>query len=1269
MNKSLLSKITNKLKDKKNKSIQQKIFITLAAIVFITTIYILMKPAITMEEVLICNIDEHTHTEECYEEKFICTEETEENLNNESCYEKTLIHEAKEHTHTEDCYVTTSDKEDIDYLTNIIEKLPTVDEMNNHIKELSTKEEQEEYREEIIATATNAYSYYLNLDEKVQTKITNIDKLLEYEEKDLIEIPKDSSNQVVTFNNSNDYSIEPILDNDNSSKLETVETADTSNIININLYDYLTYDEATKKGINDNFKTNNKYPGFHQSTGPYKTKITSLQGGWFNFSDMITTDRLHRYDKTMEIANTINAAARNEPLSGYIKETLGEDNYPAIKDGNLSLKYLFSQDEPYVKKQNTNSINGLFQYNETTGLYSFDSRKNFAQFNKELDTFTVYKQNITPNFMQYPFGNFLPLNDIKTEATQASLINRAKFEEYIDSARKKEADSDTYGGMTTHYGLVADRMEEFLPLIDKANNDNPNWDAGFVATQYFKVSKLPPTIETSQLTDLYNIDFDEPVNFFFGVDMEMNFIQPKDGLTGKTKEPMIFDFSGDDDVYVFIDGILFLDLSGRHRHVGGKINFEKGIVTYHALDPQTGDTSETPYKTITFAKILENIEGDKPELNSKGTFKNYSSHNFKFYYMERGSGSGVMKMNFNFPLVEKNSLTVTKELDNNDVELVGNPDFSFQILKPTNGEKTATDEPFIIKGTTYDILDLNGNKIDTAEVLESGVFKLKAGQTAVFKEISADKGSYYVREILDQKWASQYKNVTVDGESTTTNEDIIVGTDNFVGYESGIKDISDGHTTFVYTNKVDPYKFGTLKITKELEGISNIEDTFKFKVTIDNKVLPLGYKYNIVDEENNIIAENKTIDKDCENCDYGYVLLSAGQTAIIDNILAGSSYKVEEIITAISGFDIKYNNKDVDYIEGEIVSEEVVEITVTNISTGTDLKIPITKTIANPTGESYNYKFKITEMESSDPNASEKSGGYTKEVTINNVTDTKTLEEAFKLEYSRPNYDEGETKHYYKIEEISGTDTKTKYDNSIYIVRVTVTNTLDNFNAKVTKIYKDYKNITAKDDNGNVTNIIEFINKILVDLTITKEVEGNINDSGEFEFEIEIIDDSTPITGTYNYQKKVLTEDVITFQDIGITPFGEEQETESINQPEEGIVTFDEEGKTTIELSHNEVITIYGIPYDAQIKVTELNTNGYVVMHSINSETEQEGYEVTGKLDRANTNIKFINIGGYIMPETGGSGTLIYGIIGLLLLIVPIIYIGCSFYKHRRSVV
>lgn len=1237
MNKNLLLKCKEYLNNQKNKSRRNKIFIGLSIVVFVITIYVLMVPGITMEEVLIC-------------------------LNSS-------------HEHTTDCYGTASDKEDVINLTNMVEELPTVEDMNNNINNLTTDDEKNEYKDEIIATATILYSNYLTLDDKVKSKISNIDKLLKYNEQGLIELPDNSINNNEGFDNSTST----FILKDNSSKLETVATADTSKFVQINLYDYFMKD-SNGKSINDKFNNDSKhrYPAFFQSFGPGETTITSKNlANWrFNFGDMITVDRvgaIRDNDNQDKVKGTINQnmPETQQALSGYIKNTLGNDGYPAINDGNLSLKYLFNSSDGYAKKQNTENISRLFQYDEITGKYYFDSRSNFAQFDSNTNTFKVFKQKLTPNFMIYPFGNFLPLNNIETETTQASTINKTYFDNVINSARTK-GNTTSYGSMRDHYKLVADRMSEWSSVMTTRNDGKNIWDAAFVANQYFSLSGLPANITNNHLSDIYNIDFDEPTNFFFGMDMEMNFIQPKNGITGVTeKNPMIFEFSGDDDVWVFIDGILFLDLSGRHRHVTGKIDFEKGVVTYHSLDTSTGDTSNTPYKSVKFTEILKNISGEKPELNENGTFKNYSPHNFKFYYMERGAGSSVMKMNFNFPLVEKNSLMVTKELDNNNVDLVGNPYYDFQILKVKDGNKT--NETFIDVGTSFDILDANGNKVGTGSILENGIFKLKAGQTAVFKEISADKGSYYVREIFDSNLASQYESVIVSGKTATINSNLMIDSNSFVGYESDIKDISDGHTSFVYTNKVNVDKFANLKITKNLEGIFNNSDVFKFEVKIDNEILPLGYKYTVNkrDESGNVVSTtDKFIEKDCDTCTIGYVLLTDNETATISNILAGSSYSVEEKVFAINGYEVKYNGQDVSDVVGSLVSEEEVEVNVINISTGTDLIIPLTKTIINPDSRSYDYTFKITEMEgSSIDSLIEKNAGYNDTVVIEDVINTKVLNEAFKLEYSRPLYDNTETIHYYKIEEISNDDRDIdiKYDSSIYIIKVIVTNTDSSFNARVAEVYKDGTNITEIDTNGNVSNIVEFVNKLLVDLNITKEVREKIEDSGEFQFEIEILDNEVPISGNYKYQKKVIEKEETTFLDMEIKPFG--VDIQKLDNTEDGILIFDTNGKVNIDLAHNEVITIYGLPYDAEYKVDELTTNGYIVIHNVNSDDDIEGDIAIGKLDRDNTNIKFINIGGYRMPATGGSGTLIFGIIGLLLLIVPVIYIKYSFYRRKRGVV
>lgn len=89
--------------------------------------------------------------------------------------------------------------------------------------------------------------------------------------------------------------------------------------------------------------------------------------------------------------------------------------------------------------------------------------------------------------------------------------------------------------------------------------------------------------------------------------------------------------------------------------------------------------------------------------------------------MERGTGSSVCRINFNFPLLKRNSISVEKELTGDkDVTVLGNPDFSFQVLKAdTDGNKT--DNLFVAANTNYTIYDSNNNAIGTGITDENGV--------------------------------------------------------------------------------------------------------------------------------------------------------------------------------------------------------------------------------------------------------------------------------------------------------------------------------------------------------------------------------------------------------------------------------------------------------------------------------------------------------------------------------------------------------------------
>lgn len=169
-------------------------------------------------------------------------------------------------------------------------------------------------------------------------------------------------------------------------------------------------------------------------------------------------------------------------------------------------------------------------------------------------------------------------------------------------------------------------------------------------------------------------------------------------------------------------------------------------------------------------------------------------------------------------------------------------------------------------------------------------------------------------------------------------------------------------------------------------------------------------------------------------------------------------------------------------------------------------------------------------------------------------------------------------------------------------------------------------------------------NKIINDylkskLNISKEVQGNIENSGTFKFTLVITYSGKPVVGQFPYKKGTNV----------------------------GTITLDNAGKTTIYLKHNETINIEDLPYGSQFKIEELETDGYEVNYKINDNKITFGKSLNGKLDSTEpTNVKFINIGGYIMPETGSSGMLILVIAGILLTGGSVINICYTYFRKKR---
>lgn len=161
----------------------------------------------------------------------------------------------------------------------------------------------------------------------------------------------------------------------------------------------------------------------------------------------------------------------------------------------------------------------------------------------------------------------------------------------------------------------------------------------------------------------------EELNHLFGFTLEADFLQPENGqvTTGGNDTPMTFEFSGDDDVWVFIDGVLVMDLGGVHNSASGTINFATGeitITTQYSEKTEVYDwrsnswsttrdlglaTHEDEYDTTIRDCFIAAGEEDSVTWDSEtsNTFADNTYHTLTFFYLERGGNASNMSLQFN----------------------------------------------------------------------------------------------------------------------------------------------------------------------------------------------------------------------------------------------------------------------------------------------------------------------------------------------------------------------------------------------------------------------------------------------------------------------------------------------------------------------------------------------------------------------------------------------------------------------------------------------
>ncbi len=1170
------------------------------------------------------------------------------------------------------------DYSDVQNVINLIDAMPSADEIDEQMMAYEDAEDYEgleAWYTAVVEQVHETYRAYYVLPEEEKALVTNADKLLELEY----------------------IWSQAILIEDISWKAPTtIKSTSTRDFIELNLYDY-------NGNINTNYNNDSDWPGFQWNGGAYDNgSYSRRQIDYIDFGNSMITDRDYAGSGNGKATTAWNigrqGGAINEivqyPTGDWANKPVGISNgtevlgrnlttggYPWVTNAGSMVDYF--SNSSFATKMNTSSIDGLFQKNEVTGEYYYYSRWNHAQYSN--NKFTLYDDIITPNFITYPFGNFLPFNDITRQsvATNVGSIGAGKLDDYIQGVINDLVYGSSVG--TTEQQLIDMLAMYRNNLKEDTTSGGTAWTTWSAKDAIYDYILNGPTDDDGPITDallnkMYNIDWDVKTNFFFGMEMKMNFMQPKNGYTGndtngdgESDYPMVFYFTGDDDVWVYIDGVLFLDLSGIHRHVGGEIDFVNGKVHYYALSPETGDVSTTPYATYTFEQLLSAAGKSTDVLNASGTFKDYSTHAFNFYYMERGSGSSVCRINFNFPLLRQNSITVTKETSptDNTTEVLGSPDYYFSVIKKTGGELV------VPVGTAYDILDSGGNVVGAGTVDQYGMFKLKAGQTAVFA-VTENIGDYYVQELIPEPYRPQYgENVGVNDYSSQYNAVISwtsagrpwaypalatavpenaenpelgppleEGGEGVVwyGFSSNYENASDSQTfLFRMNNHVDVDNLGSLRIEKQLIKVDDfvqlfsLEDpTFNMTVTLDGFKLPVGTAYTVYYSDGTTANKNVTT--------AGVVIVPAGGSVLLDNILAGTEYTVTEQDDGIYYITYQYPDENgqpttsTDKASGVIAVDTQVAIRVVNSEVSVKGELTIHKTVVNPDSTERDYTFQIVQVDDDNELVE---GGLNETITMSGVTDIGSA--GFQLGYAEADIGAFPATYYYRITEVN--DKEDVLDNTqIFLAEVTVEKADGKLNAQVANLWSyttDQSGALIEEAVSNIT----FQNTLVGSLTLSKEVVGTTPEGG-FTFRITLTDEGgQPVTGRFP---------AIIYQQSG-----EEVPTTR---------TFDANGINLVEgVMDGESIIIYDIPYDTTWTIEEINADGYVVTYKVNDGESQSGAYSTGSITVGDTEVAYTNSAMYALPETGGSGVARILTCGGLLTIMPCLWLlRRQRYRGRR---
>ncbi len=370
---------------------------------------------------------------------------------------------------------------------------------------------------------------------------------------------------------------------------------------------------------------------------------------------------------------------------------------------------------------------------------------------------------------------------------------------------------------------------------------------------YSATAQLLPDTNPRKYEQLYLVS--NP-NYYLGLELEASFTQTPDGLDDWGHD-IIYEFTGDDDFWLYVDDELVIDLGGIHSALAGSVNFRTGEVMVNGNPTTLRQLFESNYRARNIGASDADVIAYLNGLFKDGStvFNDNTSHTMRIFYMERGAGASNLHMRFNLASIEKDTVQLTKRLSGVDETDAVTAQFPYQVYYRTQSEPEEQRLTNRIPGveTSEDHVFFKGSKTpvpyrQTASiggVTYEDVFLLKPDDTVDIK-FSTGTVSYRIVECAVD--SNIYCSVAANDEDIAAS-----GSGDRKDYSLTAASTED-RPRVVFNNTVDPDALRTLTITKKLFR----EDGFT-PISYDDDQTEFNYRLYLGSEFNSNLDDSPAI--------------------------------------------------------------------------------------------------------------------------------------------------------------------------------------------------------------------------------------------------------------------------------------------------------------------------------------------------------------------------------------------------------------------------